>query len=89
MKFFYLLWDNTKNGCVETKHMSRVYDVVSALTIYCVFTVSVLQQHAEVPSIYFQTTASQTAPTNYPWERVPLPTVQEAVWAPGPFWTSH
>jgi len=68
MKFFLLSCDytnNTKHICVETKHMSRVYDVVSALSIFCVFTVSVLQQHAEVPSIYFHTTANQTAPTNY------------------------
>jgi len=46
--------------------MSRVYDVVStALSMFCVFTFSVLEQHAAVPSIYFQTKASQRAPTNY------------------------
>jgi len=31
----------------------------------CIYSQSVLEQHSEVPSIYFQTTASQTAPTNY------------------------
>jgi len=59
-----LLCGNTKLGSVQTKRMSRAYDMVSASIIFCVFTVSVLEQHSEVPSIYWQTAASQTAPTN-------------------------
>ena len=41
MKFKYLLFENTKDGTVETKHMSQVYDIFSAVGIFCVHIVRV------------------------------------------------
>ena len=32
----YLLYENTKDGTVETKHMSQVYDMFSVVGIFCV-----------------------------------------------------
>ena len=83
-KFFVLGWNDT--GCSSTyKRKRRVY-IYIYIYIY-IYTYIHTHTHTHIYIyiyiyiLFFLTSAF------YPWERDPVPILQEAGWTPGPVWT--